>query len=64
MVRSVLENHNFTQTESHEWNLLWSSASLKAYQYESLNEYQKMNKFPYSNEITRKDRMCYNIVRM
>lgn len=31
MVRSLLENHNFTQTESHEWNLLWSSGSLKSY---------------------------------
>lgn len=39
MVKSVLENHNFTQTESHEWNLLWSSGSLKSYQYEGLNEY-------------------------
>lgn len=64
MVRSILDNHQFTQTESHEWNLLWSSGSLKSYQYEGLNEYQKINKFPCSYEITRKDRLCYNIVRM
>ena len=64
MVSSVLDSHNFTQTESHEWNLLWSSGSLKSYQYEGLNEYQKINKFPSSYEITRKDRMCFNTVRM
>jgi hypothetical protein len=39
MVRSVLENHQFTQTETHEWNLLWSSGPVKSYQYEGLNEY-------------------------
>lgn len=64
MVRSILENHNFTNTESHEWNLLWSCGPVKSYQYEGLNEYQKINKFPSSYEITRKDRMCFNIVRM
>lgn len=64
MVRSVLESHNFTQTESHEWNLLWSSCPCKSYQYEGLNEYQKINKFPNSQEITKKDRLCFNLVRM
>ena len=39
MVRAVLENHNFSPTESHEWNLLWSSGTCKSYQYEGLNEY-------------------------
>ena len=64
MVRHLLEQHQFSQTESHDWNLLWSSGSLKSYQYEGLNEYQKLNKFPSQFEITRKDRLCYNIVRM
>ena len=64
LIRSMLENRGFIATESHEWNLLWSSGTLKSYQYEGLNEYQKINKFPQSNEITRKDRMCFNIVRM
>lgn len=64
MVRSTFEHHSFSMTESHEWNLLWSSCTCKSYQYEGLNEYQKINKFPQSYEITRKDRMCFNIVRM
>ena len=29
-----------------------------------LNEYQKINHFPNSNEITRKDKLCQNLVKM
>ena len=32
--------------------------------YEGLNENQKINHFPLSNELTRKDRLCYNMVVM
>lgn len=39
LIRSVLENNGFTATESHEWNVLWSSSSCKSYLYEGLNEY-------------------------
>lgn len=64
LIRSMLEAAGFTATESHEWNILWSSSSCKSYLYEGLNEYQKINHFPQSHEITRKDRLCFNIVRM
>jgi hypothetical protein len=39
MARSVLEANGFTHTESHEWNLLWSTGAVKQYVYEGLNEY-------------------------
>jgi hypothetical protein len=39
LVRSILEANGFTHTESHEWNVLWSSSSCKSYLYEGLNEY-------------------------
>ena len=39
LVRSLFEANYFTHTESHEWNLLWSSGSCKSYLYEGLNEY-------------------------
>ena len=39
LVRSLLEANNFSHTESHEWNILWSSGSCKSYLYEGLNEY-------------------------
>ena len=57
LVRSLLEANNFSHTESHEWNILWSSGSCKGYLYEGLNEYQKINHFPSSFEITRKDKL-------
>jgi hypothetical protein len=64
LVRSLLEANGFSFTESHEWNLLWASSSCKQYLYEGLNEYQRLNHFPNSYEITRKDRLCFNYVKM
>lgn len=58
LVRSVLEGNGFEATESHDWNVLWSNSGCKSYLYEGLNEYQKVNHFPSSNEITRKDKLC------
>eukprot|EP00347_Sterkiella_histriomuscorum_P021171 403334979 len=64
LVRSVLEINGFKYTESHEWNILWANSHCKSYLYEGLNEYQKINHFPSSNEITRKDKLCLNLVKM
>jgi tubulin polyglutamylase TTLL5 len=64
LVRSVLEANGFQHTESHDWNVLWSNSGCKTYLYEGLNEYQKINHFPCSNEITRKDKLCQNVVKM
>lgn len=63
LVRSILEANNFSYTDSHEWNVLWSSSSCKSYLYEGLNEFQRINHFPMSYEITRKDRLCFNFVK-
>ena len=64
LVRSMLEANGFAYTESHEWNMLWANSSCKSYLYEGLNEFQKINHFPSSNELTRKDKLCQNVVRM
>jgi len=63
-VRSTLETHGFAYTESHDWNILWIAASCKPYLYDGLNEYQKINHFPSSYEITRKDKLCLNVLKM
>lgn len=63
-VRSTLEAMNFQYTESHDWNLLWLCSSGKPYLYDGLNEYQKINHFPSSYEITRKDKLCLNVLKM
>jgi hypothetical protein len=31
LVRSTFEQHHFSVTESHEWNLLWSSCTCKSF---------------------------------
>ena len=36
----------------------------KAHIFESLNESQKINHFVNSTELTRKDRLCFNIAKM
>lgn len=64
LVRSLLEANNFQHTEGHDWNLLWSSGNCKQYLYEGLNEWQKINHFPQSYELTRKDRLAINVRRM
>ena len=64
LVRSLLEANGFSYTDSHEWNILWSSSSCKGFLYEGLNEFQKINHFPSSYEITRKDRLCFNLSKM
>lgn len=64
LLKAVLETNAFQQTDGHDWNLIWSSQSFKEYFYESLGEHQKINHFPNSFELTRKDRLCVNIVKM
>lgn len=64
LVRSTLEACGFHHTDSHDWNLLWLGSTPKPYLYEGLNEYQKLNHFPSSSEITRKDRLCCNLVNL
>jgi len=64
LVRSVLELGGFAATDSHDWNVLWANSSPKPYLYEGLNEHQRINHFPKSNEITRKDLLCANLVKM
>jgi hypothetical protein len=64
LVKSTLEAHGFSYTESHDWNLLWLPQTGKPYLYDGLNEYQKINHFPSSFEIARKDKLCLNILKM
>ena len=64
LVRSILENSGFSYTDSHDWNLLWLGCVPPLYLYEGLHELQRINHFPNSYEITRKDRMTVNLKNM
>jgi tubulin polyglutamylase TTLL5 len=61
LVRSILELSGFSYTDSHDWNLMWLGAIPQLYLYEGLNEYQRINHFPNSYEITKKDRMSVHL---
>ena len=61
LVRSVLEQAGFGYTDSHDWNVLWLGCAPQQYLYEGLNEYQRINHFPNTFEITRKDRMSIHL---
>jgi tubulin polyglutamylase TTLL5 len=64
LVRSILESVGFGYTDSHDWNIMWLGCSAKLYLYEDLNVNQRINHFPNSFEITRKDKMCSNLMKM
>ncbi len=61
LIKTLLETRGFHQTEAHDWNILWCCGNAKLYIYEGLNEFQKVNHFPNSNELTHKDRLSYHI---
>ena len=64
LVRSILEKSGFSYTDSHDWTVMWLGCNAKLYLYEGLNPNQRINHFPNSYEITRKDRMCANLMYM
>lgn len=64
LVKSILIAHDFVQTEGHDWNILWTNTVGKPYLYTGLNEYQKVNHFPSSYEITRKNNLASNVLIM
>ncbi|XP_067938422.1 tubulin polyglutamylase TTLL5-like [Watersipora subatra] len=66
LVRNTLTTHGFHEAHpnSNEFSLLWTGSHLKPYVLRSMTEHQKVNHFPRSYEITRKDRLYRNVQRM
>uniref|UniRef100_A0A8C6LYK1 Tubulin--tyrosine ligase-like protein 5 n=1 Tax=Nothobranchius furzeri TaxID=105023 RepID=A0A8C6LYK1_NOTFU len=66
LVRRILASHGFSEvhSNSNDFNLMWTGSHLKPYVLRSLQDYQKVNHFPRSYELTRKDRLYKNIQRM
>uniref|UniRef100_H2VCG1 Tubulin--tyrosine ligase-like protein 5 n=1 Tax=Takifugu rubripes TaxID=31033 RepID=H2VCG1_TAKRU len=66
LVRGILTNHGFHEVHpnSNDFNLMWSGSHLKPYMLRNLQDFQKVNHFPRSYELTRKDRLYKNIQRM
>ncbi|NXN98601.1 TTLL5 polyglutamylase, partial [Rhinopomastus cyanomelas] len=66
LVRSILTAHGFHEVDpnSSDYNLMWTGSHLKPYLLRSLTDIQKVNHFPRSYELTRKDRLYKNVSRM
>ncbi|XP_009960063.1 PREDICTED: tubulin polyglutamylase TTLL5 [Leptosomus discolor] len=66
LVRSILTAHGFHEVHpnSSDYNLMWTGSHLKPYLLRSLADIQKVNHFPRSYELTRKDRLYKNVSRM
>ena len=55
---------NEVLTEGEDWIILWSTKPLKLDQFNKLKKFQKVNQFPKSFELTRKDLMADRIQKM
>mmetsp|Transcript_22163 Transcript_22163/g.34308 ORF Transcript_22163/g.34308 Transcript_22163/m.34308 type:complete len:104 (-) Transcript_22163:208-519(-) len=64
LIKFILELNGLMSTERHDWNMLWTHTQGKTYFYERLHPSQKINHFPLSMELTRKDKLAQNIKRM
>jgi hypothetical protein len=65
LVRNLLEDNGFLeQSGSKEMTLMWSSGSIKTPIYTKLNKYQRVNHFPRSVELTRKDLIYKNLTKL
>ncbi|XP_050438880.1 tubulin polyglutamylase TTLL5 isoform X2 [Adelges cooleyi] len=66
LVVTLLANHGFREVaaDSNDYNLLWSNNHVKTEIISSLKPFQRVNHFPRSCELTRKDKLYKNIELM
>ncbi|KAM4662158.1 tubulin polyglutamylase TTLL5 isoform 2-T2 [Discoglossus pictus] len=66
LVRSILTAHGFQEVHanSSDFNLMWTGSHVKPHLMRNLTSFQKVNHFPRSYELTRKDRLYKNVQRM
>eukprot|EP00079_Xenopus_tropicalis_P037883 XP_017951654.1 PREDICTED: tubulin polyglutamylase TTLL5 isoform X4 [Xenopus tropicalis] len=66
LVRSILSAHGFQEVNanSNDFNIMWTGSHVKPHIMRSLTNFQKVNHFPRSYELTRKDRLYKNVQRM
>ena len=62
LIIATMQSHGFLS--GRKWNVLWTSQHLKSYFYQGVERHQRVNQYPRSYEITRKDTLCRNINRM
>ncbi|XP_062123780.1 tubulin polyglutamylase ttll-5 isoform X1 [Drosophila sulfurigaster albostrigata] len=65
LLRKIFNVHGLTEVQGDSnFNLLWTGVHMKLDTLRNLALYQRVNHFPRSYELTRKDRLYKNIERM
>ena len=63
LIHTLLADNGFTHTPTRPtFNIFWSGSRVKPALLLGLNEYQKVNHFPGTHEITRKDRLARTLL--
>ncbi|GBG90679.1 hypothetical protein CBR_g51027 [Chara braunii] len=63
-VKTAFKVAGFKRTKNNNWQALWSGGSLKTEYFKQLNAYQKVNHFPGTWEVGRKDKLYSHIAYM
>ncbi|CAK9000104.1 unnamed protein product [Durusdinium trenchii] len=64
VVRETLLSNGMAPTGGRDWLIQWSGPGLRDAAYQEMNEFQRVNHFPGSTELTRKDRLWLNFSDM
>ena len=65
LVNSLLTSHGLSEVShnSNDFNLLWTGSHPRPHTFSSMKYYQRVNHFPRSYELTRKDRLFKNVAK-
>jgi hypothetical protein len=66
LIRYTMEDNGIRELSDRqqEWSVCWASSSIKAQFYQAMSRNQKVNHFPKTQEMTRKDSMYRNLARL
>ena len=66
LMRYSLEDNGFREVSErdHEWSIQWACSNIKSTVYQAMSRNQKVNHFPKSTEMTRKDCMYRHLARL
>ncbi|CBY37805.1 unnamed protein product, partial [Oikopleura dioica] len=66
LIRNILSAYGFKEAReaSNDYNLMWLNSHVKPYSLRNLMDFQRVNHFPRSYELTRKNLLARNVERM
>ena len=66
LIKYLLEDNGFLEVpvNNQAWTISWFGGHAKASDYQTMNRYQRVNRFPKLHEMTRKDLMYKNLAKM